>query len=144
MMTPADNRPLLDHVLLPVANQADATGSAQALAAYDPGRVTALHVAEQAGGAPDKTSPARSREVGEEAFEAVRDVFPAAEDRLVAGDDVVDTILDVASELDATAIVFRPRGGSRLTQFLAGDHAVKLVTRADRPVVALPFEEPDE
>lgn len=134
-------RDLLDHVLLPVAHEEDAEGTAMALELYDPGRVTALHVVEKGGGVPDKTPVEQSEEVAEDSFVAVRRVFPDADDRVVYGRDVVDAVFEAAEEVDASAVAFRPRGGNRLTRFLSGDLSLELVTTADRPVIALPRED---
>lgn len=142
-MPPDPERSLLEHVLLPVATAADAAASAHALEPYRPRRVTALHVVEKAGGAPDKLSPEQAETVAADAMAEVRAVFPDAGERTAYGEAVAETVFDVAAEVDATAIAFRPRGGSRLTQFLAGDHALQLVTQADRPVIALP-DPPEE
>jgi len=142
-MTPdeREQRNLLAHVLLPVANVDDARKSADALAPYDPDRVTATHVVEKGGGVPDKTPVEQSRSVATECYEEVREVFPDAEDHTVYGRDVAETIFEAADEVDASAIAYRSRGGNRLIQFLSGDTSLKLVTEADRPVVALPRSE---
>jgi nucleotide-binding universal stress UspA family protein len=129
---------LLDHVLLPVADEEDARASAQALARYDPKRVTTLHVVEKGEGVPDKTPVAQSEWLAADAFSAVREVFPEADDHTAYARDVVAAIFDSAEEVGATAIVYRSRGGGRIMQFLSGDLSLKLVTQADRPVVALP------
>lgn len=134
---------LLGHVLVPVANADDATKTAQALEPYDPERVTALHVVEKGGGAPDKTPVEQSREVARESFTTFRTVFPDAEDETAYATNVIDGILEAAENVDATAIAFRSRGGNRLLQFLSGDRSIKLVTKADRPVIALPRVQTD-
>lgn len=137
-------RELLANVLLPVAHEEDAEKTALALEPYDPDRVTTLHVVEKGEGVPDKTPVEQSREIAEDAFVAVRRVFPDADDRTAYGRDVVDAVFETADEVDASAIAYRSRGGNRLVQFLSGDLTTKLVTEADRPVVALPRSEPDE
>lgn len=129
---------LLAHVLLPVANEEDARRTARALEPYDPGRVSALHVVEKGEGVPDKTPVAQSEEQAEAAFAAIRGVFPDASDHVAYDRDVLDAILETAREIDASAIAFRSREGGRLLQFLSGDLSIKLVTNADRPVIALP------
>lgn len=129
---------LLDHVLVPVANEEDAAATARALEPYDPGRVTAVHVVEKGEGVPDKTPVEQSEAIAAESFAAVRRVFPEAADHTAYGRAVAAAIVAAADEVDASAIAFRPRGGSRLVQFLSGDVALDLVTGADRPVVALP------
>ncbi|MFB6218405.1 MAG: universal stress protein [Halobacteriaceae archaeon] len=138
---------LLAHVLLPVAHEEDARATARALAPYDPGRVTALHVVEKGGGVPDKTPVEQSEAVAEAAFAAVREEFPEAGDRTAYGRDVVAAIFDSAAAVGASAIAYRSRGGNRLLQFLSGDRSLRLVTEADRPVIALPrdgaAEDPD-
>ena len=130
--------PLLAHALVPVADEDDARATAAALAPLEPDRVTVLYVVEKAGGAPDKTPVEQSEAVGEAAFDAFRETFPGVETETAYATDIVEAILEVAREVDATAIAFRPRGGSRVVQLLAGDRALRLVTSADRPVVALP------
>jgi nucleotide-binding universal stress UspA family protein len=138
----SDNRDLLAHVLLPVAHEDDALATATALGVYDPDRVTALHVVEKGGGVPDKTPVEQSEEAAKAAFEAFREEFPAVETAVRYRRDIVEGILDAAADLDASAIAFRPRGGSRLVQLLTGDRTLGMVTESDRPVVALP--DPDD
>jgi nucleotide-binding universal stress UspA family protein len=140
---------LFSRVLLPVADDEDADATATAALPYVravDGDVVAVHVIEKAGGAPDKAGVEQREEFAEEVFEVVRDRFAAedvaVETRIAYGTDVSETIFDVAREVDASAIVFTPRGGSRWIRLLTGDTALDLITDGDRPVIALP--DPDE
>jgi nucleotide-binding universal stress UspA family protein len=137
METKRDGRGVLTHALVPVANADDARATATALAPYAPERTTVLHVVEKGGGVPDKTPVEQSEEVAEAAFEAFREHFPDADSHVAYGSDVVGAISSAAGDVGATAIAFRPRGGSRLVQFLSGDRTLRLVTGTDRPVVCL-------
>lgn len=125
-------------VLVPVAGPSDARATADGLAEYDVDDVVVLHVVEKGEGVPDKTPVEQSKSMAAEAFERVRDVFPGAETATAYRRNVVDGILETADEVEAATIVFRPRGGGRIVQFLAGDKTLRLVTEADVPVVALP------
>ena len=139
MVDPDETSPdILSHVLLPVASVDDAAATAEALTPYAPAQVTVLHVIEKGDGVPDKTPVEQSEEIAAEAAEAVRAEFPEATLETAYSRDVVGAIFDVADDIDATAIAYRSRGGNRLVQFLSGDLSVKLVTQADRPVIALP------
>lgn len=129
---------LLDHVLVPVAHEDDALKTARALEPYDPDRVTALHVVEKGGGVPDKTPVEQSEELATESYAAVRQVFPDADTHTAYARDVVGAIFEAANDVNASAIAYRSRGGNRIMQFLSGDLSLKLVTQADRPVIALP------
>jgi len=62
----------------------------------------------------------------------------AVETRILYGTDVVEAIRDAAREVDATAVAFVPRGGSRILDVLTGDIRNRLLIESDRPVVALP------
>jgi nucleotide-binding universal stress UspA family protein len=141
MSSESTDKDLLGHVLLPVATEDDALATASALEPYNPDHVTALHVVEKGGGVPDKTPVEQSEELAGESYAAVRSVFPDADDHTAYGRDVADEIFTAADEVDASAIAYRSRGGNRLTQFLSGDLSLKLVTNADRPVIALPRAE---
>jgi nucleotide-binding universal stress UspA family protein len=136
---------LLSRPLVPVASEDDAVETCHTafprIAAAD-GRAVVVHVIEKAGGAPDKASVEQREEAAEAAFSAVRDCAAEAgidvETEIRYGTDVVDAILDAAADLDASAIVFHPRGGSWLLDLLTGDVRDKLIAESDRPVVVLP------
>jgi len=132
---------ITDHVLVPVANEEDARKTAELLTSYRVDRITVLHVVEKGEGVPDKTPVEQSEQLAERAFGVFSGFFPEIDREVAYRRDVVEAIIDVAADVEATAIVFRPRGGSRIFRFLSGDLALKLITRADRPVVALSEEE---
>lgn len=132
---------LLAHVLVPVAHEDDALKTARALEPYDPNRVTALHVVEKGEGVPDKTPVEQSEELAAESYAAVRQVFPDADDHTAYARDVVGAIFEAADDVNASAIAYRARGGNRIMQFLSGDLSLKLITRGNRPVIALPRTE---
>lgn len=129
---------LLNHVLLPVADESDAAATAAALEPYSPNRVTALHVVEKGGGVPDKTPVEQSEQIADDSCAAIRERFPDAEKQTAYGTDVVEQIFETAEEVDASAVVYQSRGGNRIVRFLSGDRSLRLVTEAEIPVVALP------
>lgn len=131
-------RSLLARVVVPVAGVDDARETARALRPYATGEVTVLYIVEKGGGAPDKTPVEQSEGIAAEAFEAFRETFPDATEKRVYDENVVDGIFDTARDVDATAIVFQPRGGSRIVQFLSGDRTLRMVTENEIPVVSLP------
>jgi nucleotide-binding universal stress UspA family protein len=126
------------HVLVPVADHEDARTTARVLEPYEFERITVLHVVEKGEGVPDKTPVEQSERVAAGAFDAFRETFPDAETEITYDRDVVEGIIEVADEIDASAIVFRPRGGARILQWLAGDRSLRLITEADRPVISVP------
>lgn len=131
-------RPLTESVVVPVADEEDARRTADALAPYDVGAVTVVHVVEKGAGVPDKTPVEQSEEVAAAAFDAFRETFPDAETAVAYRRDVVAGILDVADDVDASAVAFRPRDEGRLVRFLSGDRTLRLVTESPLPVVSLP------
>jgi len=133
---------LLERVVVPVADAGDAAATATALSPHleDVRRVTVVHVVEKGGGAVDK-APMEKRLADASAFlstvESRLDDEVAVETRVEFGTDVAETVVETAHDADATAIAFRPRGGSRLLRLLSGDTAARLVTDPELPVVSL-------
>ena len=125
------------HVVVPVATEADARKTAAALAPRRFDRVTVVQVVEKGEGVPDETSVERSERRAARAFATFRETFPDAETEITYRRDVVEPIVDVAHDVDARAIVFRPRGGGRVPRGLAGDRPPRLFTEANRPVITI-------
>lgn len=132
------NKPLLAHFLVPVASERDAAETASALAPYAPETVTVVHVVEKGEGMPQDAPVEQPRSVSAAAVGAFREVFPDADSVTVLHGNVVESIVETAEEIGASAIAFHPRKGGRLQKFLAGDHSLRLVTESDRPVISLP------
>lgn len=129
---------LLEHLLVPVADADDAATTARAVARYGPARVTVAHVVEKGEGVPDKTPVEQSEAVAAAAFDAFRETLPEAEEAVAYRRDVVAAVVDLADDVDASAVGYCPRTESRLRRFLAGDKSLRLLTEADRPVIAFP------
>lgn len=138
---------LLANPIVPVASESDARATMAALLprlSANGGRLVAVHVIEKAGGAPDKASVEQLEERATEIFDVVEslaaDAGVTVETELRFDTDIVDGVFEAAADHDASAVVFRPREGSRWLDILTGDLSRDLVKRADRPVVALPRE----
>ncbi|MFW5963592.1 MAG: universal stress protein [Natronomonas sp.] len=134
---------LFEHVLIPVASEDDAEATCTALEPYleEVERITAVHVIEKAGGAVDKAPLAKRQEDAAEILALVDGRLGgsvAVDTQTAYGTDVVETLFETAADVGATAIAFRPRGGSRILRLLTGDTASRLVTNATIPVVSLP------
>lgn len=136
---------LFQRVVVPVASRDDARATTAALAPYvdaTGGRLVAIHVIEKAGGAPDKASVEQRECRADDIFTIVQEGLSTTdaglETRTLYGTKVAETIVDAAHDVDASAIVFTPRGGSRWVKLLSGDVTTKLVNESDLPVLVLP------
>ncbi|QLG50314.1 universal stress protein [Natrinema halophilum] len=132
---------LTEHAVVPVADEDDARATATVLKRHRFDQITVVHVVEKGDGAPDKLPLEQAESRAADAFAAFRELIPDVQEEILYSRSVVDAVIDFAADVDASAIAFRPRGGSRVVQFLSGDKALKLITEADRPVIALQEEE---
>jgi nucleotide-binding universal stress UspA family protein len=132
----------LERVVVPVADDEDAVATAAALSPYleEIRCVTVVHVIEKGSGAADK-APMEKRQRDARRFlstlETRLEEEVVVETRIEFGTGVANTIVETAVETDADTIVYRPRGGSRLTRFLSGDTGLRLLTEAALPVVSI-------
>lgn len=137
--------PLFTHALVPVASPEDAQATIRAIRPYlesSGGGLTLVNVIEKAGGAPDKASVEQREEYAHEIFDSARDALADSDITVTTdiryGTDVAETIIETAHDIDASAIVFTPRDGSRWIRLLTGDVALSLVSESDLPVLTLP------
>lgn len=137
-----------DRVLVPIASESDAKSTCEALLEYLPengATVHVVHVIEKAGGAPDKAGVSQREERAEQIFEHCHTVLDEStaslETEILYGTGVAETLLDHARSIDASAIVFTPRGASRWVKLLTGSVAENILTGTDRPVIVLPQED---
>ncbi|MDG5761873.1 universal stress protein [Natronococcus sp. A-GB1] len=131
------------HVLVPVAEEKDARTTCSALRPFLEGteRVTAVHIIEKGGGAPDKAPLEKRREDASNFLAIVDSTLSssiAVDTRTVFATDMVPALFSEAADVGADAIVFRARGGSRINRILAGNITTNLVTNPTVPVVSLP------
>lgn len=145
------DRSLFRRVIVPVANKEDATATSNALRPYINAvseSVIAVHVIEKAGGAPDKASVEQRKLRAREIFELVETGLASeavdVETEILYGTKIAPTILEAAEDLQATAIVFTPRGGSRWIKLLTEDVMGTMLTESNLPILVLPDEPRDE
>jgi len=142
-------RELLERIVVPVANEADAEVTCSTLIPYMRDReseIVVLHVIEKAGGYIDKAPLEARQEQAVRTFDLVRREFVTSdldlETELRYGTDVTETILDAAEDLGASAVVLTPRAGDgpreRLSAYLSGDVGYNLLKNDRLPVVVLP------
>ncbi|WP_254810578.1 universal stress protein [Natronosalvus amylolyticus] len=138
---------LLDRPLVPVASTDDAIATYEQLRPYllqTEFVPIVVHVIEKAGGSPDKASVEQRKEHAEKAFDAFRKRGESdgvsVEMKLLYGTDIAKAIHEAATEIDATAIIFSSRGGSRWLDLVSGNVRSKLIADHDCPVIVLPSD----
>lgn len=138
---------LFERVVVPIADPDDAANTARVLHQFThPGsEIVIVYVVEKGKGVPDKASVEQAEGFGEDSYESFLEVYPAEAEsdihvQTLYGRDVAETIIEGAEEMDATAIAFVPRAGSRLIKFLTGNTTLDLVEQSTVPVLALPTE----
>lgn len=136
---------LFQRVLVPVANREDARSTAAALKPYldsTVDEILAVHVIEKAGGAPDKASVEQRELDAEQIFQAMveclADPVLAVDTKILYGTSIAEAIIGGAHDVDATAIVFTPRGGSKWLKLLTEDVTTGLISESDIPILVLP------
>ena len=132
---------LFERGVLPVGDRDDAHASIRALLPYldEDSAVTALHVVDPSWSHP---TPEEGRiEYGEEILEIVEDACEEravpVETEVISSHEMIDTILEVATRVDASVVAFLPREESEWKSFLTGGTARKLVRQSDYPVLVL-------
>ena len=126
---------LLDQPLVPVADAADAEATYTALVSHvDPAdtQPVVIHVRT------DDTEDGRAVVERFESLAAADGM--AVETKTYDGEEISETIIDVATEIEASAVVFCSRGGSAWFDLLAGGVRTSLMAKSDQPVVMLPLE----
>lgn len=139
---------LLDRPLIPLADPDDASVTYEKIRPYllETDIVPlVVHLIEKAGGAPDKASAEQRKEYAEKTFKQFRDRAETddieVDTNILYETNVGEGIKTAAEEHDASAIVFRSRGGGRWIDLVTGRVRSNLLQNNDQPVVVLPERE---
>ena len=135
---------LLERPVVPVASPDDAEATYNALVSHsDPTdcRPLVIHVIPDTEGY-DSAEIDNRKQRAHEAFErfesrAVDDGM-MVETEICRGETIAETIIEVARDQEASAIVFCSRGGSAWFDLLAGGVRTSLLAKSYTPVVMLP------
>ena len=127
---------LLARPLVPLADESDAESTYSALVDHvDPASTHPVVIHVRTGMDDGRGSAALDR------FESLAAVDGmAVETETYGGEDITETIIDAATETEASAIVFCSRGGSAWFDLLAGGVRSSLMAKSRRPVVMLPTD----
>lgn len=129
-----------DRVIVPVADPEDAERTTTALAPRldRTSTVIIVHVIENDDGQATTPREEYANEILDRACAPLEGSDATVETETLYGDDVVATIFDAAETRDASAIAFTPREGGRITEWLTGNMARRLIREGSVPVIALP------
>lgn len=132
-----------ERALVPIASEEDVKRARETILPYldDAGGVAILvHVIKLTQGGIDPSPADLQEEEADRLFETVSENYEdvVVETRKAYGSDVVTSIVETATEADATAIVFSPQEKGLLLRLLTGDTARSLMTQATVPVVSIP------
>jgi nucleotide-binding universal stress UspA family protein len=148
-MTAPDPTGLLERPLIPVASEADARITRDAILPYladASSTVILVHVIKQSEGGVDP-SPL---DVQEEAAERLFGIATEGREELVTetryayGSNVAESILETAREADASVVAIAPRERSLLMRLLTGETTRPLVANPDVPVLSVPHGAEEE
>lgn len=135
---------LLSNIIVPVGNKEDALTTIEALLPYINGNseeITFVNVIEKGGGTIDKAS-VKQREIESKNIfsivkEKLKDADVSIKTEILYGEDIAKTIIDKSDEVNATSIVFTPRGGGRWIKLLTGDVTINLIKKSNIPIIVL-------
>lgn len=135
---------LFETVMVPIADPDDARQTARAIREYldTDSELIITHVVPKGEGVPDKASVEQRQEFAEEAYEKFVDEL-GKNTKLVTpvtlyGRDVAETIIDGATDAEATIIAFTPRDVSGWTKLIGKSITDKIVEQTEIPILVLP------
>ncbi len=130
------------NVLLPIANEEDATNTCEAVAPYLAGkdcRVFVIHIVREP---KRKVDVAATETRAESVFERATGCFDSIDIPVTGevryGTDVSRTILDAAAEHAADAIILTPRKKSVWRRLLSENVIGQLARKVDQPLIIIP------
>jgi nucleotide-binding universal stress UspA family protein len=131
--------------LLPVASVEDAEQTclcALPTIMHAGGAVTALHIINANGGWSDMAPSEYRRYIANDALELVRREGEArgiqVATQVVFAGEVTRAIIDISADIDASAIVFTPRGSGKWRSLFSTGVAFDLVKKSTCPVIVFP------
>lgn len=137
--------PLFRNTLLPVASLEDAEASAEAVLpaiGHAGGVLTAVHIVDIGNGWTRQGPTFYRQDLADDILGLIerhgRSYGMTVRKKVLYEQDIAEAIVRVADQIDASAIVFTPRGSGRWLSFFSRNTALELVKNAPRPVVVFP------